>query len=71
MGRGRGLLRYFLAQNCLGDVLQTATSDLKTLKDYYTDGALIKHSGMHHVIESLYGNKNLKFFVKFQFFASF
>ena len=67
MGRGRGLLRYFLAQNCLGDVLQTAISDVKTLKMFFNDGALIRHSGMQHVIESLYGN----IFVVVETFSSY
>lgn len=60
-GRGRGLIRYFLTQNCLGDVLQTATADVKNLKLFYTDGALIRHGAMAHVVESLYALYNIKF----------
>lgn len=60
-GRGRGLIRYFLTQNCLGDVLQTATADVKNLKLFYTDGALIRHGAMAHVVESLYALYNIQF----------
>lgn len=61
IGRGRGLIRYFLTQNCLGDVMQTATADDKTLKMFYTEGALIRHGGMQHVVESLYALYNIQF----------
>ena len=56
-----GLLRYFLSQNCLGDVMQTAHGDLKVLRQFYTEGALIRHGAMAHVVESLYALYNIKF----------
>lgn len=61
LGRGRGLLRYYLSQNCLADLLQTITTDKKSINDFYSTGALISHPGLVQVVECLYALYNIQF----------
>jgi len=61
LGRGRGLLRYYLIQNCLADLLQTIITDKKSINDYYSTGALISHPGLVQVVECIYALYNIQF----------
>ncbi|CAG5098261.1 Oidioi.mRNA.OKI2018_I69.XSR.g15508.t3.cds [Oikopleura dioica] len=61
LGRGRGLLRYYLSQNCLADLLQTIITDKKSIDDFFTTGALIRHPGLVQVVECIYALYNIQF----------
>jgi len=49
------------SKNAFWTLRQTATADVKNLKLFYTDGALIRHGAMAHVVESLYALYNIQF----------
>jgi len=60
IGKGRALLRYSLMRQCLGDLIQSASSDTKVLREFYVNG-LLQHAHMRHVIDALYALYNITF----------
>merc|ERR1711920_1168308 len=47
-------------RQCLGDLIQSASSDTKVLREFYVNG-LLQHAHMRHVIDALYALYNITF----------
>ena len=59
--QGRALIRYSLSRQCLGDLFQSCSSQVRIVREYYSSNGLFLHSTMSHVTDALYALYNINF----------
>ena len=59
--KGRALIRYSLSRQCLGDLFQSCSSQVRLIREYYSSNGLFLQPTMSHVTDALYALYNINF----------